>query len=88
MSMRQMILIMPLLLATISCDSKDSESAGYQDGYAATINTSCNIRGTLIAGNFNQPAYARGYSKGSNAASLEIGRRGCAAIRSSYGIRN
>ena len=85
---RHFVLLVLLFSSLNACDSKDWEAAGYQDGYAVTINTACNIRGTLVSGNFEKPAYARGYSRGTNAASLEIGRRSCAAIRSSYGIRN
>jgi hypothetical protein len=83
---RRAIYIVPLIFSMVACDSKDWEAAGHQDGYASTINTACRIRGTAINGVFDNVTYARGYSRGANAAALEIGSLGCDAIRRSYGI--
>jgi hypothetical protein len=69
------------LLTLTACDSKDWESAGYQDGYAATVNTVCGIRATLVHGKYDNPKYAKGYSKGSNAATLDVRNRGCDSFR-------
>jgi hypothetical protein len=86
--MKDIAIVIVLFMALAGCDSKDWESAGYQDGYAATINTACRIRATRINGDFDKASYAKGYSRGANAAALEIGRLECDAIRRSYGISN
>jgi uncharacterized lipoprotein YajG len=72
------------LLIAVACmflagceESKDWESAGYQDGYAATINTTCNIRTTLIHGKWDNAQYTRGYARGANDAAATIARQGC-----------
>lgn len=65
-------------LFLVACDDvKDWESAGYQDGYAATFNTACNIRSTMIHGKWDNAKYSRGYSRGASAASAEVARGGC-----------
>ncbi len=65
----------------VGCDYKDWEAAGYQDGYAATINTTCKFRSTLIGGDWNNAEYSRGYSKGANAGALAVASRGCDSLR-------
>jgi len=53
------------LLAITACE--DSESAydrGYNDGYAVGYNTTCEIRATLIAGDWDNRHYSRGYADG------------------------
>ena len=63
------------------CDSKDWEAAGFQDGRAATINTTCKFRATLIGGQFDNAKYARGYSRGANAGAAVVAAQGCDALR-------
>ena len=75
--MRAMQASCAILLLLAACDGTDWESAGYQDGYAATYNTTCKIRGTIVHGQWDNAKYAAGYSRGANAASSEIGRNGC-----------
>lgn len=70
-----------LLALLAACDSKDWQAAGYKDGYAATINTACKFRESLIHGKFDDAAYARGYSKGANAGALAIAQQGCEKLR-------
>ncbi len=82
------ILSIALLMLLNACDGKDWEAAGYQDGYAATINTACKIRATPVWGKYDTAAYAKGYSKGANAAAVEIGRLSCHGIRQYYGVRD
>lgn len=38
--------------------------AGYDDGYAEGYNTTCNIRATLVEGDWSSEAYSRGYNDG------------------------
>jgi hypothetical protein len=70
-----------LLLFFAGCESKDWEAAGFQDGRAATINTTCKIRGMLIGGDWDNAAYARGYSQGANAGAALIAEKGCDGFR-------
>lgn len=72
------VFAVPLLLA---CDSRDWEAAGYQDGYASTINTTCKFRDTMIHGNFDDAAYARGYSRGAQAGALAVAQQGCERLK-------
>jgi hypothetical protein len=75
------LVLSSLLLLLAGCESKDWEAAGFQDGRAATINTTCKIRGTLIGGDWDNAAYARGYSQGANAGAALIAEQGCDAFR-------
>lgn len=70
-----------VLLTLTACDSKNWESAGYQDGYAATVNTVCGFRSTLVHGKYDNPKYAKGYAQGSNAATVDVRNRGCDSFR-------
>jgi len=40
---------------------------GYDDGYASGYNTACEIRTTLIEGDWGNEHYSRGYSEGQTA---------------------
>lgn len=66
-----------LIFVLTACDSKDWEAAGYGDGYAATINTTCNFRASLIYGKFDNKEYAKGYARGAQAGSLAVAQQGC-----------
>lgn len=72
------ICILPVFVA---CESKDWESAGYQDGFAATVNTACKFRTTLVHGDFDNPEYAKGYSRGAQAGSAAVANKGCDALK-------
>ncbi len=63
------------------CDSKDWEAAGYQDGYAATINTTCQFRTSLVHGKWDDEKYARGYARGSGAGAAAVARDGCEKLK-------
>ena len=79
--MKKLTLGLFVLLTLTACDDKDWESAGYQDGYAATVNTVCAIRSTLVHGKYDKPKYAKGYAEGSNAATLDVRNKGCDSFR-------
>jgi len=55
-----------LALAFVAgCDSaEDKKDTGYSDGYAVGYNTACEIRATLIEGDFNNDKYAAAYANG------------------------
>ena len=44
--------------------AEERADVGYDDGYAVGYNTACQIRSTLIDGDFGNEHYARAYSKG------------------------
>lgn len=58
-----------LLFFIVSCgESSDSAyDRGYDDGYAVGYNTTCQIRSTLIAGDWDNKHYSRGYADGNSA---------------------
>jgi hypothetical protein len=70
-----------LLITLIGCDTKNWEDAGYGDGYAATVNTVCGFRSTLVHGKYDNADYAKGYARGANAGSADVQRRGCNAFK-------
>jgi hypothetical protein len=69
------------LILIVACDSKDWESVGFQDGRAATINTTCKFRTTLINGEWENAKYSKGYSRGANAGAAAVAAQGCDALR-------
>ncbi len=80
--MKRMVLQLACLLPFLmSCDSKDWEAAGHQDGYAATINTACKFRATSVHGKFDDAAYAKGYSRGAQAGAAAVANQGCDRLR-------
>ena len=61
---RILIMFIPFLL--ISCgESADSRyDSGYSDGYAAGYNTTCDLRATMIEGDWSDSNYTSGYNDG------------------------
>ncbi len=74
---------MPLTISVLvsACDSTDWKDVGYSDGYAATINTACNFRATMIDGKFDNADYAKGYSLGANAGAAAVAEQGCEKLK-------
>ncbi len=51
--------------ALTGCEGADEAyDRGYNDGYAVGYNTACEIRATLIDGDWGSANYSRGYSDG------------------------
>jgi hypothetical protein len=75
------LLLAGLLPLAAACDSKDWEAAGYQDGYAATINTACGFRATMVHGKFDAADYAKGYSQGAQAGAIAMAQQGCEKLK-------
>lgn len=71
----RMILVLGLLL-TACTDADERYDVGYDDGYAEGYNTTCQIRATLIEGNWSNADYSRGYADG-----RADGAHECAASR-------
>lgn len=55
-----------LVAALSGCNEDEDErlDVGYDGGYAAGFNTTCEIRTTLIEGDWDSEAYTRGYNAG------------------------
>ena len=67
--------IAPTLLLTFilsSCGESNvaAYDRGYDDGYAVGYNTTCQIRATLIAGDWDNANYSRGYADGNTAGTI------------------
>lgn len=75
------LMVVGLLPLAAACDSKDWEAAGHQDGYAATVNTACRFRATMVHGKFDDAAYAKGYSQGAQAGALAVAQQGCERLK-------
>ena len=58
------ILVMSVTLVLAACGAEDKFDTGYSDGYASGYNTTCEIRSTLIEGDFGNPSYKQGYDAG------------------------
>jgi hypothetical protein len=59
------VLVVVTGVFTAACgDDVDQGDLGYDDGYAVGYNTACEIRTTLIAGNFENNEYATAYGRG------------------------
>jgi hypothetical protein len=67
-----------IILMTVGCEQRSRYDAGYSDGYAAGYNTECQIRATLVAGEWDNVEYSRGYREGESA-----GREACRLARRS-----
>ena len=53
------------LVALAGCDDKAAKyDSGRADGYAVGYNTACQLRATLITGDWSSEAYSKGYAAG------------------------
>ena len=62
--MNKFIFLILLVVFMSGCGSKDWYQIGYSDGYATGYNTTCNIRATLIHGEWGKKKYKAGYDAG------------------------
>lgn len=53
-----------LAFLTGCSDPDERADVGFDDGYAVGYNTECQIRATLIEGDFENQAYAEAYARG------------------------
>ena len=53
-----------LLLQGCFSDSDADYEYGYGDGYGAGYNTTCNIRATMVKGDWSNEDYSKGYRDG------------------------
>jgi len=60
------------LFAISGCSDADERyDVGYDDGYAEGYNTTCDIRATLVEGDWDDENYSRGYAEGRNAGAQD-----------------
>lgn len=52
-------------------DPDERYDTGYSDGYAAGYNTTCEIRATLIEGDWDSEPYSAGYNDGYHDGSID-----------------
>ena len=57
-------------LLSASADPDERYDAGYSDGYAVGFNTTCEIRATLIEGDWDNKDCSRGNAVGNDAGSI------------------
>lgn len=75
--MRVAALLALICLAGCGESADSALDRGYSDGYATGYNTTCEIRVTLIAGDWDNEHYSRGYAHG-----YADGTAACLATRS------
>jgi hypothetical protein len=72
--MFRLSILVSIALSTSACKEEDKFDVGYDDGFATGYNTACEIRATLIEGDWDSPTYSRGYNEG-NAAGVIVCNR-------------
>lgn len=78
---KKSLMVLTLAGAVAGCDSKDWAAAGYADGYATTVNTTCGFEATSVEGKYEKFNYARGYARGAQAAAVDVENRGCDSFK-------
>lgn len=58
------LVLMGILALSACTDAEERYDVGHSDGYAVGYNTACEIRATLIEGDFDNNDYSRGYAQG------------------------
>ena len=65
--MKSLLIILAASALLSGCNKDEADErfdVGYSDGYAVGYNTECEIRATLIEGDFDDANYSRGYNAG------------------------
>lgn len=65
------ILLVFAITAASCADPEERYDVGYDDGYAVGYNSTCQIRATLVEGDFGNEDYARGYAEGMAAGAYD-----------------
>ena len=67
--------ILCITLFVLGCTDPDERyDVGFDDGYAVGYNTTCEIRATLVEGDWENKAYKRGYDEGYAEGAVECRR--------------
>ena len=73
--MRYLLILFGAIILVSCGESADSRyDYGYSDGYAAGYNTTCNIRSTMIEGDWSDKNYTSGYNAGYSDGSRDCKR--------------
>lgn len=57
-------LLLAALIQGCGPSADEKYDVGYDDGYAAGYNTTCDIRATMVEGDFENEEYSTGYKDG------------------------
>jgi hypothetical protein len=68
---RMIVYVLPALLLVGCKDAQERYDTGRSDGYAVGYNTTCQIRTTLIEGDWSDADYSRGYRDGYSAGAFD-----------------
>lgn len=72
LSFKKLFLLLSITFLLQGCSSSDSDyDEGEGDGYAAGYNTTCNIRATMVKGDWDNKDYSEGYKDGYAAGSFD-----------------
>jgi len=70
--MKTLIISFLFFITVSGCQNAESRyDSGYDDGYATGYNTTCQIRATLVEGDWNDKNYMLGYRDGYAAGALD-----------------
>lgn len=64
------IAALPLLISACGGIDEDAYDRGHSDGFAVGYNTTCEIRATLVEGDWSNEDYSRGYADGQTAGTI------------------
>ena len=69
--------VIAILILLVGCgESSDARyDSGYDDGYAAGYNTTCEIRATLVEGDWKDEDYASGYRDGYSDGAVDCNKK-------------
>ena len=70
-SMDRAILVGARVVILAGCGDSTGYDEGYDDGYAEGYNTTCDIRSTLVHGEWDNAEYTQGYNDGRRAGSAD-----------------
>jgi hypothetical protein len=74
--MKSIILIVLIVLVVRHFNEpEDKYGVGYDDGYATGYNTTCEIKATLIEGDWENESYSNGYNAGYRDGSIACNQR-------------
>ena len=72
--MRSIALTVLCTILLTGCKARLGQDEGYSDGYAAGYNTECQIRATLVHGEWDNAKYKAGYDAGYAAGAADCRR--------------
>lgn len=68
--LKQCVIVLSLALLPACEDESEAYDRGYSDGFAVGYNTACEIRVTLIEGDWDNSSYSSGYADGQTTGTI------------------